>query len=128
MTRWPPAIWLAIVCGALVLAVGVAGNWNPAGLIAGLVFVLAGVGLALYLAYGRGRPHARGVSWLVIAAAVYCLAVAGAGAFSGGKYVVAAFGAGLIPLAAAALIVATTRSKTLDRDEGRRETTAAESD
>jgi hypothetical protein len=118
MWRWPPAVWLCILCGSLLVAVGVGGGWNPEAFIPGVLIALAGFGLSLYLAYGRsrGRPAARGVSWLVPATAVFFAAVAAAAALSGGKYVIAALGAALIPLTAVALIIATTRSKTVGAD------------
>jgi len=130
MSRWPPLIWLLISLGSLLVIVGVGGNWDPGGFIPGGLLVLLGFGLSLYLAYGRmrDRPSARSVSWLIPAVAVFYVVTAAAAALSGGKYVIAALGAALIPLTATALIVASTRGKTVAGDDGRRESTAEDSD
>ena len=126
MSRWPPVIWLLIPLGGLLAAVGVGGNRDAGSFVPGLVCVLLGLGLSLYLAYGRmsNRPSARGVSWLLPAVAVFYLVAAAAAALSGGKYVIAALGVSIIPLTAVALTVASTRSKTAADDDGRHETSA----
>ena len=92
--------------------------------------VLVSLGISLYLVYGRPSEHPRasGVSWLVPATAVFYVAVAAAAAFSGSKYVIAAVAAAGIPLTAAALIVATSRSKTASSDDARCDKTAADDD
>jgi hypothetical protein len=130
VSRWPPLIWLLITLGTLMIAVGVGGNWDPGGFIPGVVCVLLGVGLSLYLAYGRmrDRPSARGISWLIPAGAVFYALTAAAAALSGGKYVIAALAVALIPLTATALIVASTRVKTAAGDDGRRDGAAADSE
>jgi peptidoglycan/LPS O-acetylase OafA/YrhL len=113
MRRWPPAVWLCIFCGSLLVLLGVGGDWNPQAFIPGALLMLAGFGASLYLAYGerRRRPRARGVPWLVPATALFYIVAAAAAALAGGKYVIAALGASIVPLTAAALLVATTRSK-----------------
>jgi peptidoglycan/LPS O-acetylase OafA/YrhL len=130
MKRWPPLLWLCVSCGSLLILVGLGGEWNPVGLIPGILIVLVSLGISLYLAYGRPSEHPRasGVSWLVPATAVFYVAVATAAAFSGSRYVMAAVAAAGIPLAAAALIVATSRSKTAGSDDARGDTTAADDD
>ena len=130
MSRWPPLVWLCIALGALIMIVGVGGNRDAEAFIPGVLIVLLGFGLSLYLAYGRtrDRPSAQGVSWLIPATAVFFVLAGAFAALSGGKYVIAAVGVSLIPLSAVALIVATTRAKTAGDGGGRREQTAADGD
>jgi drug/metabolite transporter (DMT)-like permease len=126
MGRWPPIIWLLVSLGSLLVLIGVGGDWNPVAFVAGAGAVVLGLLLALYLAYGRhrDRPRARGLNWLVGGTVAFYLVCVALTAFAGGKYVLAAVGAALVPLTAAALIVATTRVKTVAGADGRRETTA----
>jgi peptidoglycan/LPS O-acetylase OafA/YrhL len=113
MSRWPPAVWLCIFCGSLLVLIGVGGEWNPESFVPGALLMLAGLGLSIHFAYGqRRKPSARGVAWLVPATALFYIAAAVAAALAGGKYVIAALGASVVPLTAAALIVATAREKT----------------
>ena len=119
MSRWPPAIWLCISVGSLLVLVGVGGDWNPEGFFPGLALLLLGFGLGLYLAYGRPRerPVPRGVAWLVPAAVAFYVAAAVAASMAGSKYVMIALAASLVPVTAAALIVATVRVKTESGDD-----------
>jgi hypothetical protein len=130
MSRWPPAVWLMVALGSLLVLVGYDGAdvYVPA-LIAGLVLIVGAVGLSFFMAFGRWghRPRATGVAWLIPATAVFYLLCACAAVISGGEYAVAAIAAGLIPLTATTLLTATARAKTVGDDDARRETTAAAS-
>jgi peptidoglycan/LPS O-acetylase OafA/YrhL len=126
MGRWPPIIWLLVSVGSLLVLIGVGGDWNPAAFYAGAGAVVLGLLLALYLAYGRhrDRPRARGLNWLVGGTLAFYLVCVALTALAGGKYVLAAVGAALVPLTAAAVVVATARAKTAGDDDARRETSA----
>jgi peptidoglycan/LPS O-acetylase OafA/YrhL len=116
MGRWPPLIWLLVSVGSLLLLIGVGGDWNPAAFFPGAAAVVLGFGLAMHLAYGRRdvRRRAKGTSWLVaLAAGFYAVCVA-ITAFAGTRYALAAAGAALVPLTAAALLVATHGRKHAD--------------
>jgi hypothetical protein len=117
MTRWPPLVWLLISAASLLVLIGVGGDYNPDALIPGIVLALVGFGLALYLAYGgRHGPRPRGMTWMVPAVAAWYVASALAASLAGGKYVIAALGAAIIPMTAAALLIATVRTKTAQGD------------
>ena len=129
MTRWPPVVWFMVAVGALLIIVGYNGaDVSVPALIAGVVLVVAAVGTSFALAFGRWghRPRATGVSWLIPATGVFFLLCAGVALVSGGEYAAAALAAGIVPLTAATLLTATTRSKTVGSDDARRETTAGE--
>jgi hypothetical protein len=129
MGRWPPLTWLLVAAGSLLLLVGYNGqDFNPEALIPGVIMIVGGLVLALWLAFGRwgDRPSARGVAWLIPATVAFYVIAALAGLLAGGKYALAAIGAGMIPLTAATLIVATTRAKTVGDDDTRAETTAGQ--
>jgi hypothetical protein len=113
MKRWPPLIWLLISAASLLVLVGVGGDYNPGALFPGIALALVGLGLALYLAYGgRHGPRPKGLTWMVPAVAAWYVVNAIAAAIAGGKYVIAALGASIIPLTAAALLIASVRTKT----------------
>jgi hypothetical protein len=119
-----------VAAGSLLLLVGYNGpHLSIPALILGGILVVGAVVIAFALAFGRwgDRPSATGVAWMIPATLVFYVicAIAG-GVASGAKYAVAALVAGLIPLTAATLLTATTRSKTVAGDGGREETTADE--
>ena len=114
MSRWPPAVWLMVAVGSLLILIGYDGaEFNPQAFIPGVCLIVAAAGLALYLALGRWsrRPMPRGVAWLIPATLLFYLVCAAAAMVAGGAYAVAAIVAGMIPLTAATLIVATARAK-----------------
>jgi hypothetical protein len=129
MTRWPPSVWLLVAAGSLLVLIGYNGqDFNPEALIPGAIMIVGGLALALWLAFGRwgDRPSARGVAWLIPATVAFYVLAALAGLLSEAKYALAAICAGMIPLTAATLLVATTRAKTVGDDDAREETTAGE--
>jgi hypothetical protein len=130
MTRWPPIAWLLVTAASLLIIVGVGGDENPQALIPGIVLALAALALSMYLAFGRwgNRPRATGLVWMLPALAVFYVVCAAVSLIAGAKYMIAAIGASLIPLTAVALLIATTRAKTVGSDDARRETTTGASE
>jgi peptidoglycan/LPS O-acetylase OafA/YrhL len=131
MSRWPPLIWLMVTVGSLLILVGYNGpDYNPQALFPGLALILGAFGLSLFMAFGRWshRPSPTGVAWLIPATATFYVLCAAAAVISGGQYAVAAILAGLIPLTAATLLTATSRAKTVGRDDDKRDVTAAAHD
>jgi peptidoglycan/LPS O-acetylase OafA/YrhL len=112
MGRWPPFVWLLVSSGSLLVLIGAGGDWNATAFFAGTAAIVLGFALAMYLAYHRQRPHPRGVDWVVAAVTVFYLLCIALAALAGGEYALAAAGAALVPLTAAALVVATARAKT----------------
>jgi hypothetical protein len=123
MSRWPPAVWLLVAIGSLLVLIGVGGDWNPAAFFSGAAAMVAGFVPALYLAYGRhrDRPSAGALNWLVGGTAIFYVACVALVALTGARYALAAAGASLIPLTAATLIIATARGSTRGTDGRRRE-------
>jgi peptidoglycan/LPS O-acetylase OafA/YrhL len=118
--RWPPIIWLLISIGSLFVLVGAGGDWNPDAFVPGVAALVLGFGAAMYLAYGdrRVRDRGRGLHWLVALAAAFYAACLVATLLAGAGYALAALGAALIPLTAAALILATAGRKAMDHADG----------
>jgi hypothetical protein len=89
--------------------------WDPKALIPGIVLAVIAFALGVYLATrpwdGRRRPPE--VVWGLGGLAVFYLIAAVAAATVGPIYAVAAMAAGLIPMTAAGLIIATARRYTV---------------
>ena len=129
MKWWPPAVWLLVFVGSLLLLEGYNGaEVNPQALIPGIVLIAGALGLACYLAFGRwrDRPAPRGGAMLLAATAVFYVLCAIVASLSGGAYAIAALAAGLIPLTAVTLITATARAKTSAEGGELRDASAAE--
>jgi uncharacterized membrane protein YfcA len=128
MSKWPPIIWVMNFVASLLILVGYDGaEYNPQALIPGVLLIVGAVALSFYVAFGRlsDRPWPRGVFWLIPATAVFYAICALLALLSDEAYVVAALGAGMIPLTAATLITATARAKTAVA-EGRLRDTASD--
>jgi hypothetical protein len=99
-------------------------------LIAGVALALVVLALSLYLAFAPwpGHPRRREMYWAIAGATFFYIAAAGAAALDGPEYAVAALAAGVIPLSALALIVATARAKTLAGERLRDASAAAHDD
>jgi hypothetical protein len=117
MSRWPPLIWPGMSLAALLVLIGVGGDWNPWALAAGVVLALAVFAAAAYFAMGRwgGRPRPEGSGLALAALAGYYVIAAICALFLDPVYVLAALGAGIIPLTAALLLLATMRAKSVHR-------------
>jgi hypothetical protein len=126
---WPPILWLGIFIGSLFILRGTSGDWRPGVAIAGVVLVLATFGLALYLALGREHgPRHPGFYWAMTGMAVWYLAMAAAASLAGPEYAVAGLLAGVIPLTALALLIATARMKTVEEDGDLKDATVEAND
>jgi hypothetical protein len=126
---WPPAVWVLVFVGSLLLLEGYDGaEFNPQALIPGIALIVGALGLACYLAFvrWRDRPVPRGGALLVAATAAFYVLCAIVALFAGGAYAIAAIGAGLIPLTAATLITATARAKTSAAGGERRDAAASD--
>jgi hypothetical protein len=102
------------------------GPWDPVALAIGVVLALVVFAAAAYLVFGKwsGRPRPRGSGLAMAAVAGYYVIAAIVAAFADTKYVLAALGAGLIPLTATMLLIASARAKTLPgEDDGLDDTT-----
>jgi hypothetical protein len=118
MRRWPPLLWVFMYVASLFILIGGAGDGRPPFLIAGGVVALIVCGMSVYLAT-RGaieRPNHRGFDWALAGVALFYIAVAIAASAAGPEYALAGIAAGIIPLTATALLVATARSKTIKQD------------
>ena len=117
MRRWPPIIWPAMTFASLLILMGSTGGWRLWLLIPGAALAVVVTVVAVRLATRKdGRPRPRAVFLSMAGLALFYLLLAGAAAFAGPEYVVAALAAGLIPLAALALMLATARAKTTESD------------
>jgi hypothetical protein len=111
---WPPALWLLVYVGSVFLLNGSHGKWDPLELALGLGLATVACALALYLALGPwpGRPRPRGSGLLVGGIALfYGVCALAAALFAGPTAAIATLLAGIIPMTAAALWVATVRAK-----------------
>ncbi|MFL5827151.1 MAG: hypothetical protein ACJ76V_11570 [Thermoleophilaceae bacterium] len=117
MRKWPPIVWTVLAIASLYILSGT-GKWRHWELIAGGILAAIGLGLAVYVALAPwpGRPRPRFVTWTVAGTAVFYVLMGVLAGQAGPEYAVAGLAAGVFPLAAAALLVATARAKTLDRD------------
>jgi hypothetical protein len=99
---------------SLLILMGGTGDGRPPFLIVGGGVALIVCGTSVYLAT-RGaadRPSHRGFDWALAGVALFYVAVAIAASAAGPEYALAGIAAGIIPLTATALLVATARSKT----------------
>jgi hypothetical protein len=126
MRRWPPLLWVFMYVASLFILIGGTGDGRPPFLIAGGVVALIVCGVSVYLAT-RGaadRPGHRSFDWALAGVALFYIAVAIAAGAAGPEYALAGIAAGIIPLTATALLVATARSKTTKQDGRLRDASA----
>ena len=117
MRRWPPLIWILIAVGSLFVTRGAVGEFNAGALIGGALLILIGFALALYLALSKHTgPRPRSAVFAVAGCAAIYIVLAAAASVAGSEYSLAALAAGVIPLTAVSLIVATVRLKTAHGD------------
>jgi hypothetical protein len=129
MRRWPPILWIVVSLASLLILMGSAGRWYLIG--AGMALVLAVYAVSAYLALGpwQDRPRPRWFFWAVGGgAAVYLALGVVAWIADGAAPGVAAVGAGLVPLTALNLLLATMRSKTVQTQDGLRDMSAERHD
>src|SRR4051794_11696224 len=129
LRRWPPVLWLLVYVGSVFVLNGANGKWDPLELALGLGLAAAACALALHLALGRWQGRQR-LPWSGVLiggiALVYGVCAIAAALFAGPAAAIATLLAGIIPMTAVAVWVATTRSKT-GRGEATRDP-AAEDD
>jgi hypothetical protein len=115
---------------SLLILMGGSGKTDTRLLVAGSVLAVAGLGAALYLALGRwpGRPRPPEVRWAIGGVVLFYALMALAAATAGPAYGFAGLAAGVFPITALALLVATTRAKTAASPEGRLRDASAEAD
>jgi uncharacterized membrane protein YhaH (DUF805 family) len=104
-------LWPAVTLASLLILLGATGNGRPALVAAGFALTLGIFGLSLYLATRRwrDRPAPREMHWAMWGLAAFYVAIGVAAGTAGLVYAVAGLAAGIIPLTALALMVATTR-------------------
>jgi hypothetical protein len=115
MRRFPPAIWILVYVGSVLILNGGHPTWRPVELALGIAMVLTALGLALYLALGpwEGRERPRWGGWAVAGvAACYLIAAAVGWLVADTGIGLAALLGGAVPTTAVALLVALVRSRT----------------
>jgi hypothetical protein len=115
LRRWPPVLWLLVYVGSVFVINGANGKWDPLELALGVGLAAVACALAMHLAVGprQGRPRLRWSGLLIGGVAVfYGVCALAAAVFAGPVAAIATLLAGIIPMTAAALWVATTRAKT----------------
>jgi hypothetical protein len=115
LRRWPPVLWLLVYVGSLFILNGAHGKWDPLELGLGIGLAVIACALGLYLAFGpwRGRGRPRFAGPLVGGvAAFYGVCALAAAVFAGPAAAIATLLAGIIPMTAAALWIATVRART----------------
>jgi hypothetical protein len=119
LERWPPALWVVVYVASLLILMGGRGKWTV--LAVGGTLALAACATAIHLALRRrpGRPRPRWFVWAIGGVALfYVVCAAMATATMGVVFGVAALAAGAIPMTAVALLLATTRAKTVTGPRG----------
>ena len=127
LNTWPPALWLAVYIGSLLVLMG--SQRADLGVV-GIALVLIAFGGATYLAVrpSPGNPPPRGFAALMAGLGAFYLISAAAAAVLGPEYALAALLAGTVPATAAALTYATARRKTRLREDGHLEDLSVEGD
>jgi hypothetical protein len=113
--RWPPVLWLLVYSGSIFILNGANGKWDPLELALGIGLAAIACALGVYLALGPwpGHPRPRWAALLIGGvAAFYGICSLAAAVFVGPAYAIATLLAGIVPMTAAALWVATVRAKT----------------
>jgi hypothetical protein len=130
LRRFPAAIWIAVYVASLLILNGSHGNADPVELSLGIGLVVAGCALGVYLAFGPwpdGRPRPRTTYWFVGGVIVfYGICAAAAWVFAGIAYGIATLLAGLIPLTAVLLWIASARRGAILQGDQMVEETAAD--
>jgi hypothetical protein len=116
--RWPPLLWPVISIASLLILMGSHGR--PAMVAVGLALALLAFGVAVYLAFGdRSRgPRPAAAYWAFGVFSLIYIVGAIAGATIGWAYALAAILAGVIPLTAVSLIIATATAKSDSTGDG----------
>jgi hypothetical protein len=115
--RWPPILWPLVALASLLILMGLS-SWDSEALIPGGALALTVVVIAVVLATRRdaGRPRPRGVLWAIAGVAAFYVVAVAVAAVAGAQYAAVAVPASFFPLAAASLLLATTREKSTRSD------------
>jgi hypothetical protein len=127
MTRWPPIVWpIASIASIFILMA----FRKPGAMIGGFAVAIVVLCIALYLALKSwpNRPRPPAFTWAIVGLTAWYVVAAAAGAIVGARYAVAALLAGIIPLTALCLLLATTRVKTVEAGDGRLVDTTPQAD
>jgi hypothetical protein len=131
MNRFPLLVWPVLALALLLLLMGL-GHWEWQDILLGTLGAVSVFAAALYLATRghdeEGRPRPRRMGFALGAIAAFYVVCAAAGAVAGSTYAVIAVLAGLVPAAAALLLIATMRSKSAAGSHGTHDATRATSD
>jgi hypothetical protein len=122
MKRWPWLLWLPVYVASELILLGSHHRWGL--LAAGGALMLGAFIFSLHLSLGRGQPgpRPRWFFWVVGGVALsYALVAAVAGVELGPTWALGALAAGVIPMTAVSLLLATVRSKTVSTTEGLRD-------
>jgi hypothetical protein len=109
--HWPPVLWLAVYVGSVLVLMG---SQRREMLVVGACLIVLAWGLAVWLAVRPepGRPRPKVVDWMLGGVAAFYVIAAIAAAPLGPDDVVASLSAGLVPMTAVAITMATARRKT----------------
>jgi peptidoglycan/LPS O-acetylase OafA/YrhL len=114
---WPPILWLPVYIASELILLGSHHRWPL--LAAGGAMMLIAFGLSVRLSLGNRREHPV-PSWFywAVAGVAFCYIVAAtaAGLSLGPTWALGALAAGIIPMVAMSLLLATVRSKTVATD------------
>jgi hypothetical protein len=118
--RFPPVLWLGVYVGSVFVLMG---SQREDMLVVGACLIVLAWGLAVWLALRPepGRPRPRIVDWTLGGIAAFYVITAIAAAPLGPDYVVACLAAGLVPMTAVAIVMATARRKTEVGPDGLRD-------
>lgn len=121
LRRWPPVLWVLVYIGSVLILNGSNGKWDPVELAIGIGLALIAFGVGMYLALGPwpgSHPRTREMTWLLSGVALfYGVCALAAALLAGFAEAVATLLAGIIPMTAAALWVATVRGKSHGRPD-----------
>jgi hypothetical protein len=126
---WPPILWLPVYIASELILLGSHHRWFL--LVTGGVLMLIAFGLSLHLTLRHRREHPvpRWGYWAIGGvAACYIVAATAAWLSLGPTWALGALAAGIIPMTAVSLVLATVRTKTLASDSGRRDASGATDD
>jgi hypothetical protein len=117
---WPPLLWIPVYIGSELILLGSHHRWWM--LAIGLALAVAALGSSLWLALGRVKRPLPSWFYLAIGGVALCYAVAAVAAGRlGAIWAVGALAAGIIPMTAVSLLLATVRCKTIETESGLRD-------
>jgi hypothetical protein len=122
MKLWPPVLWLPMYVASELILLGSHRRWSL--LAAGGALMLIAFAMSLRLSLGEPQrgPRPRWFFWAIGGVApCYAVTAAVAGAELGPTWALGALAAGVIPMTAVSLLLATVRSKTANTDSGMRD-------